>query len=147
MLVKVQLLKGAVCVGFYLVACVVFIKIRKNFDSKEVTDVITTNYQPITFGFSSANKINKKNVELEMLRIDELKGETIDYQVYLKVPQRFIFIDIRDYQVEKNKIQNWISKTTDIIRATIFSLIGECRSTSTSVEHMCEVQSEEDTFH
>ncbi|XP_032663147.1 carbohydrate sulfotransferase 11-like [Odontomachus brunneus] len=82
MFVKVQLLKGAMCVAFYLIACVVFIKMRKNFDSKEMTNVITTNYQPITLDFSSANKINKKDVELEveMLRMDELKGETIDYQ-------------------------------------------------------------------
>lgn len=85
MFVKVQLLKGVIiCVALYLVACVLFIEVRKK-SLKKVTDVIRTKYQPMTFHSSSANKINKKDVklEIEMLRIDELKGESIDMEVYL----------------------------------------------------------------
>lgn len=108
MFVKVQFLKGAMCVALYFVIYVAFVKIRRNFNSKEITNIVTTNNQPITFHSSFINKINKKDIELEidMLRVDELKGETIDLQVYLKIPRIYIFISIRYYQTEKNRKLN-----------------------------------------
>lgn len=92
MFVKVQLLKGIICVALYLVVCVIFIELRKRFDSKNA--VTRTKYQPVTFHTVSASKINKKNVELEieMLRIDELKGATIDMQVYFRVPHEIVYL-------------------------------------------------------
>ncbi|XP_014474160.1 PREDICTED: carbohydrate sulfotransferase 11-like [Dinoponera quadriceps] len=75
-------IKSTVCVALYFLVCVIFIKVRKNFNSKQVTEVRTTEYQTVTLDSSSVSKINKRNVGsvIEMLRLDELKGETIDMQ-------------------------------------------------------------------
>lgn len=54
---------------------------------EETTDATTTKHRQQTFHFPISDKIIKKNVEseIDMLRMDELKGETIDLQVYLDV--------------------------------------------------------------
>lgn len=83
MLVKAQLLKCGLCVVFYLVVCLVLINVKRNFDLKEepMDDNVIVTERRIqteqTPGFS------RKNVdwEIDMLRMDELKGETIDLQV------------------------------------------------------------------
>lgn len=58
---------------------------KKSFNLKEepTDNLIATERQLQTLRFSIPDRIIKKNVEseIDMLRIDELKGETIDLQV------------------------------------------------------------------
>lgn len=79
MSVKVQFFKCGLCAVFYLVVCLIVINVKKSFNVKEepIDNLIATEHQVQTPGFS------KKNVEseIEILRTDELKGETIDLEV------------------------------------------------------------------
>ncbi|XP_072763061.1 carbohydrate sulfotransferase 11 [Anoplolepis gracilipes] len=78
MFVKVQFFKCGLCAVFYLVVCLIVINVKKSFNVKEepIDNLIATERQVQTPGFS------KKNVEseIEILRTDELKGETIDLE-------------------------------------------------------------------
>lgn len=80
MFFKVQFIKCALCIVLYFVVCVILIRMKRNFDLKEtIGETIIKRLQtrlPIS-------NISKKNIELEinMLRMDELNGETIDVQV------------------------------------------------------------------
>jgi len=82
MSIKAQLLKYALCTVLYFLVCIILIKTRQNCKIKETISVTIKN-QPQSPYFPTSDRIIKKNVESEinMLRIDELKGGTIDQQV------------------------------------------------------------------
>lgn len=86
MSVKVQFFKCGLCAAFYLFVCLIFINVKRNFNLEEEPTGNSTaiKYEVQTPGSSIPDRIIKKNVEseVEMLRIDELKGEAIDLQVY-----------------------------------------------------------------
>lgn len=54
---------------------------------EETRDATTTKHRQQTFHLPISDKIIKKSVEseIDLLRMDELKGGTIDLQVYLSV--------------------------------------------------------------
>ncbi|XP_029174657.1 carbohydrate sulfotransferase 11-like [Nylanderia fulva] len=84
MSVKVQFLKCGLCATFYLVVCLILINVKRNFNLEEepIGNLTAIKYEVQTLGLSTLDRIIKKNVEseVEMLRIDELKGEAIDFQ-------------------------------------------------------------------
>lgn len=98
MFIKVQFFKYVLCAVVYFIVCVVLIELKKHLYLKKVTSAMTIKYQPQIFHSVIADKIIKKNVELEikMLQADELKGETIDVQVR----NLEIYLDIRKYLTE-----------------------------------------------
>lgn len=83
MSVKVQFFKCGLCAAFYLVVCFVLIKRSFNLKEEPIGNRTATERRVQTAGVSIPDKIIKKNVEseVEMLRMDELKGEAIDLQV------------------------------------------------------------------
>lgn len=87
-IIKVQFVKCALCVVLYFIVCVVLLRVKRNFDLKRTIDVTTVRLQT---RLSIPNNINKKNVELEIniLRVDELNGETIDLQVYIQLTKYY----------------------------------------------------------
>lgn len=83
MSVKAQYFKCGLCAVFYLIVCFILINMKKSYNLKEksTNNLIATKRQQ-TPGFSIPDRIIKNvESEIDMLRIDELKGETIDLQV------------------------------------------------------------------
>ncbi|XP_011866783.1 PREDICTED: carbohydrate sulfotransferase 11-like isoform X2 [Vollenhovia emeryi] len=74
---------GSCCIVLYFLVCILLIKTRRS-NVGETAGAVTTiiKYQPKTVHFPTLDRIVKKNVESEinMLRMDELKGGTIDLQ-------------------------------------------------------------------
>lgn len=82
MLVKVQFFKYGLCTVLYFVIYIVLIELKRNFSFHKVLGVKNITVPQVTHA-SIIERVIKKDVELEikMLRIDELKGGTIDLQV------------------------------------------------------------------
>ncbi|KAL6424416.1 hypothetical protein ACFW04_009886 [Cataglyphis niger] len=81
--VKAQCFKCGLCAVFYLIICFILINMKKSYNLKEepTNNLIATERQLQTSGFSIPDRIIKNvESEIDMLRIDELKGETIDLQ-------------------------------------------------------------------
>lgn len=81
---KAQFFKCGLRVVFCLVIFLVLINMKKSFNLKEEDNLIATERQVRTHGYSIPDRIIKKNdveTEIDMLQMDALKGETVDLEV------------------------------------------------------------------
>ncbi|XP_025993413.2 carbohydrate sulfotransferase 11 [Solenopsis invicta] len=137
MSVRVQFFKYGLCTVLYFIVCVIFIKTR-SCDVKEAIRVTTTviKYQPQKPFLPISNKIiKKKNVELEirLLRKDELEGGTIDLQKSATLLQQVSNICAKYklrtplvkrhflYNVEHKSLYCWIRKAASTSFTKLFS--------------------------
>nr|XP_012224991.1 PREDICTED: carbohydrate sulfotransferase 10-like isoform X1 [Linepithema humile] len=132
MFIKAQFVKCVLCVVLYFIVCVVLITVKKNFNFKETIGITTVNLQT---RFSIPNNINKKNVELEIniLRMDELNGETIDLQKSAALLQRMSNVCAKYklksplikkhflYNAKHNSLYCWIRKVASTSFTKLFS--------------------------
>ncbi|XP_011695248.1 PREDICTED: carbohydrate sulfotransferase 11-like [Wasmannia auropunctata] len=136
MSIRTQFFKYSLCMVLFFLICIILIETRKSCIVKETTGVtIKCKSKLKTPHFPASDRTIKKNVESEinMLRIDELKGGTIDLQESATILQQVSSVCAKYklktplvkrhflYNAEHKSLYCWIRKIASTSFTKLFS--------------------------